>query len=187
MLPEPPWGEWMSVQPHSSFCIIPVVATEPTSNTQHIFSPNIPNCQPSMGIWELLANKLELSYEMWCKTYIIPATVCKYLPSPPVRRRAHPHTRWALAKSFLWRHVQGYFPIFLLVFLVHIISQPDKNGVCWLSLSSSISEEFWSWIECIVCLQGACQQLWPLHNLLHFLLLLQWATACILALCPNFY
>ena len=81
VLPQLPWGARMNLWPPSRSCIIPAVATEPTLNTQNTqFPPDGPNCQPSMGIWEPLANQLEHSYEIWCKTYTITAAVCKYLP-----------------------------------------------------------------------------------------------------------
>lgn len=140
MLPESPGGDCMSLQPYTSSCIILGVATQPTSNTQNTqFSPNSPNCQPSMGIWEPLANKLEQSYEIWCKAYTIPAAVCKYLPSPPLCRHAAPY-RVSLGQVLSWERYTGifdwiHFPIFLLVCFHgghHITGRealPDKNGV----------------------------------------------------------
>lgn len=109
MLPESPGGDCMSLQPYSSSCIILAVATQPTSNTQNTqFSPNSPNCQPSMGIWEPLANKLEHSYEIWCKAYTITAAVCKYLPSLPVHRHAAPY-RVSPGQVLSWGRYTGIF------------------------------------------------------------------------------
>lgn len=133
MLPESPREDWMRPQPHSSSCIIPAVATEPTPNTHNTqFSPNSPNCQPRVGIWERLANKPKHYYEIWCKTYTIPTTVCKYFFFPPVLRHAPLYTGWARAKSFLWRDVQGYLMEFIFQFsswfasFVRITSQVEK-------------------------------------------------------------
>lgn len=140
MLSESPWGDWLSLQPYSSSCIILAVATQPTSNTQNTqLSPNSPNCQPSMGIWEPLANKLEHSYEIWCRTYTIRATVYKHLSSPPVCRHIHPY-RVNLDQVFSLGRYTGifdwiHFPISLLVCFHrghHITGKealPDKNGV----------------------------------------------------------
>lgn len=94
-----------------SSCIIPAVATEPTPNSQPTsFSPNSPNCQPCVGIWEPLANKLEHS---WHLVPDLHNSNCLHTPFPPSTcRRIHPfcafphprpHPR-PLERGFDWFH-----------------------------------------------------------------------------------
>lgn len=77
-----------SPEAHAEPSIIPAVATGPTPNPKHTqFPAHHPNCQPSTGIGEPLANKLEHSYEIRCPTSAGTATVCQYLPSLSARRQ----------------------------------------------------------------------------------------------------
>lgn len=77
-----------SPEPRAEPSLIPAVATEPAPNPKHTqFPAHHPNCQPSTGIGEPLANKLEHSCEIRCPTSAGTATVCQYLPSLPARRQ----------------------------------------------------------------------------------------------------
>ena len=196
VLPQLPWGARMNLWPPSRSCIIPAVATEPTLNTQNTqFPPDGPNCQPSMGIWEPLANQLEHSYEIWCKTYTITAAVCKYLPFHQYSD-THIHVQGGIEPSpfsgkvcrDVWVHLQ----IFLLVCFHcgHHITGGEglsyKSGLVLVILDLPLCPEFLKWIKCMVCLQGVCDPPWPLNNLLSIPVSLQWAAVCIFVLCPNF-
>ena len=78
----------MNLWPASRSCIIPLVATGPTPNTLNTqFPPNSPNCQPSMGIWEHLANQLEHSYETGARL-TQKQRLSVNIPFPLVRRHA---------------------------------------------------------------------------------------------------
>lgn len=119
MPPESSCGARVSLWPPSRSCIIPLVATGPTPNTLNTqFPPNSPNCQPSVGIWEHLANRLEHSWNWW-KTYTKTATVRKYPLSTGTQTRTSMHrvgpgqllSLERYAEIFGWVH----FQIFLLV------------------------------------------------------------------------
>lgn len=93
-------------QLHLRSCIIPAMATEPTPNTQPTsFSPNSPNCQSWMGIWEALANKLEHSWHLVQDLHNHSNRL--HIPFPP---RACRHVYPFLSRGdepFLWEGVQA--------------------------------------------------------------------------------
>lgn len=186
----------MNLWPPSWSCIIPARATEPTLNTQNTqFPPDGPNCQPSMGIWEPLANQLEHSYEIWCKTYTITAAVCKYLPFHQYSD-THIHIQGGIEPSpfsgkvcrAVWLSSFSDFPLGL--FSLRSSHHRRRRSILqeWTCIGDPGSSfmPFLKWIKCLVCLQGACDQPWPLNNLLNISVSLQWAAVCILVLCPDF-
>jgi len=97
------------------------------------FSPGSPS-----HMQEPLANQPEQSYEIWCKTCTITASVCKHLLSPPVGGRAHP-CKVSLGKTFLCRDTglfEGvHFPFLLLVCITSQVEKlcPTRMELCWLS------------------------------------------------------
>lgn len=144
-------------QLHLSSCVTPAVVTEPTPTAQPTpFSPNGPNCQPCVGIWEPLANKLEHSWHLVQDLHNHSNRL--HIPFPP-RECRHAHL-------FFWRGVQEglvsfecfscwfacitdstsqgknlslkrmEFPHLLLSFFLPTKSPSNYNGERWLHLTA---------------------------------------------------